>query len=296
MEARIYRLIHSGTKTEFIIRGANKMRIIPIKNIKKKIFITPVLPIFAPLISSMLKKYPYVLLFFLISCKSYHTTQVQWNTYHLEQKQNRLNPDTVMSTIIAPYKDAIDSQMNVVIGTNLVALTSKKPEGSLGDFFADAIREQAEMIYNKKIDVAFFNSGGLRIQGIQVGDIKVTTIYELMPFDNEIVVMTIDGTTLEKILEYSAKRGGDPISGVRYFIKNDRPTNITVNQEALDLNKKYTYATNDYLANGGDNMLFLKELPKETKNMKLRDMLFDYFKAHPQPLNKTTDGRVQLQK
>lgn len=77
---------------------------------------------------------------------------------------------------------------------------------------------------------------------------------------------------------------------------NDKPINISINDAPLDLTRKYTYATNDYLANGGDNMNFLKEIPKEIKNIKLRDMLFAYFKAHPEPLNMTTDGRVQLQK
>ena len=43
-------------------------------------------------------------------------------------------------------------------------------------------------------------------------------------------------------------------------------------------------------------MNFLKDVPKELKGVKLRDMLFEYFKSHPQPLNYTADGRVQLQK
>lgn len=244
----------------------------------------------------MFRKYSYLLLLFLLSCKSYHTTNIQWDAYHLEDQKKHVAADSSVYSIIAPYKTALDSQMNAVIGTNAVALSSKKPEGSLGNFFADAIREQAETLYQKKIDVAFFNSGGLRIQGIPKGDIKVTTIYELMPFDNEIVVLNIDGKILMKILEYSAKRGGDPISGVRYTINNDKPIDITINGVPLDLNAKYIFATNDYLANGGDNLGFLKDIPQELKKVKLRDMLFEYFKTHPQPLNKSTDGRVQIQK
>ena len=244
----------------------------------------------------MHKIYFYFAFLLFFSCKSYHTTDIQWNAYHIEEKKKYIAPDTAAINLIAPYKNALDSQMNVVIGTNAVTLTSKKPEGSLGDFFADAIKEQTEKLYNKKIDIAFFNSGGLRIPEIPKGNIKVTTIYELMPFDNEIIVLNIDGNILMKVLEYSAKRGGDPISGVRYIIKNSLPIDILVNNEPIDLNKRYVFATNDYLANGGDNMNFLKEIPQEKKNTKLRDMLFEYFRTHPQPLNKTTDGRVQVQK
>ncbi len=249
-----------------------------------------------PYFFTMSKKYLYFALIFILSCKSYHISGIQWNEYHFEEKKNHISPDTSMARIIAPYKNELDSQMNIVIGTNVQSLTSKKPEGSLGDFFADAIREQSEKLYNKKIDIAFFNSGGLRLAEIPQGNIKVTTIYELMPFDNEIIVMNIDGQLLNKILEYSAKRGGDPISGVRYIIRNNQPTSITVNNVPLDLNKIYVYATNDYLANGGDNMNFLKDLPQQKMNMKLRDLLFEYFRTHTQPLNKSTDGRVQIQK
>lgn len=244
----------------------------------------------------MNRRYYFLLLFFLFSCTTYHTTKVEWSAYHFEDKKNHITADTSFVNLIAPYKNALDTQMNAVVGKNEKTLFSKKPEGSLGDFFADALREQTEKAYQKKIDISFFNSGGLRIPEIPKGDIKVTTIYELMPFENEIVVMTIDGNTLLKILQYSAKRGGDPISGVRYTIKNDLPIDITINNEALQPNGSYTYATNDYLAAGGDNMTFLKDIKQEKMNLKLRDMLFDYFKSHPQPLNLSTDGRVQIQK
>ena len=89
----------------------------------------------------------YLLLCFILSCKSYHTTAVQWDEYHLEVKKIPLDADSAVSSIIFPYKAALDSQMNVVIGFNTKALSSKKPEGSLGNFFADAIREQTEILY-----------------------------------------------------------------------------------------------------------------------------------------------------
>ncbi len=244
----------------------------------------------------MPKKYLYIFFLVLLSCKTYHTTNIQWDEYHLEEKKKHINADTAAINIIAPYKNQLDSQMNVVIGTSLVTLTSKKPEGSLGDFFADVMKEQAEIIFNKKIDVAFFNSGGLRLPEIPKGNIKVTTIYELMPFENEIVVMEIDGKTLKKVLEYSAKRGGDPISGARYIINNNLPVDILINNAPLDPDKKYIYATNDYLANGGDNMTFMKEIPQQNLHVKLRDMLFEYFKIHTEAINLTTDGRIQVQK
>jgi 2',3'-cyclic-nucleotide 2'-phosphodiesterase (5'-nucleotidase family) len=236
-----------------------------------------------------------ILLFLAASCKVYHPVEIQWDAYHIEEAKIHRNADTSITNIITPYKLALDSQMNVVIGKNLQALKAKKPEGGLGDFFADLIREEAEATLGQKIDMAFFNSGGLRLPEIPAGDIKVTTIYELMPFDNELVALHIKGAQLYDILSFIAKRGGDPVSGVRFNIKENAPVNITVNGLALDSSATYFIVTNDYLANGGDNMNLLKNIPQQIPGVKLRDMLLQYFKTHAEPVNKTTDGRIQIQ-
>ncbi len=235
-------------------------------------------------------------LLFILSCRTYHPTQVQWSEYHLEQKKSSVDADSVANSTIQPYKNALDSQMHVVIGRTITSLKAGKPEGTLGDFFADAIREQTSAWLHAQVDISFFNSGGLRIPEIPTGNIQVTTIYELMPFDNEAVILELDGKTVLQICEFSAKRGGDPVSGMRYQIRDNAPVNILVGNEALDLNRKYMVATNDYLANGGDNLNFLKGKPIKQTGIKIRDMLLDYFKTHDQPLNYKPDGRVQLQK
>lgn len=239
---------------------------------------------------------PALIFLFLFACRSYHPTQIQWNEYHLETKKAPLQADSQSTVTIAPYKNALDSQMHAVIGRTVNSLKSGKPEGTLGDFFADAIREQTAAWLHAPVDISFFNSGGLRIPEIPAGNIQVTTIYELMPFDNEAVVLELDGKTVMQICEFSAKRGGDPVSGLRYQIKDNAPVNITVNGMPLDPDKKYTVATNDYLANGGDNLNFMKGKPLKQTNIKIRDMLLDYFKTHDQPLNYKPDGRVQIQK
>ena len=55
---------------------------------------------------------------------------------------------------------------------------------------------------------------------------------------------------------------------------------VTVNNQDIDLEKIYYVATSDYLANGGDNMVFFQ---KNTRlydlDYKIRNVLIDYFKA-----------------
>jgi 2',3'-cyclic-nucleotide 2'-phosphodiesterase (5'-nucleotidase family) len=117
-----------------------------------------------------------------------------------------------------------------------------------------------------------------------------------MSFENEAVLMEINGASLKKILDFSASRGGDPVAGVRFVIRNNAATEIFVNGKALDETKTYVFLTNDYLANGGDNFEFLKRIDRTGNNLKIRDLLFRYFESHTEPLNYSADGRVQVYK
>jgi 2',3'-cyclic-nucleotide 2'-phosphodiesterase (5'-nucleotidase family) len=245
----------------------------------------------------MMKKIPalhLLAILFFLSCRSYMPVKGEWDLYHLEQQKINRPSDSAIISIVSPYKLRLDSQMNRVIGHNLKTLSSKKPEGSLGDFFADAVREESSDKFGRTIDLALFNSGGLRIPSIAQGDIKVSAVYELMPFENEVVVMEVEGTVLKKILSFSASRGGDPVSGARYRIRNNEATEISIGGKPLDENHIYVLLTNDYMANGGDNFDILKNIPRQTKNLKIRDLLFTYFEKHPEPLNIEPDGRVQI--
>jgi len=61
---------------------------------------------------------------------------------------------------------------------------------------ADAIKTMAEMKFQKKIDAAFVNFGGIRSY-LPKGDVTVGKIFELMPFDNLVVLQEIKGDKLK---------------------------------------------------------------------------------------------------
>ena len=65
-----------------------------------------------------------------------------------------------------------------------------------------------EMIKRQSLNVDFvvLNYGGLRIQSMAAGPITMSKVYELMPFDNTLVVVDLLGSELNDLF-YELKRG-----------------------------------------------------------------------------------------
>ncbi len=194
------------------------------------------------------------------------------------------------------YKQRMDKEMNVVIGKAIEDMSSGKPESLLSNYSADVYRQRASEYLKYQVDIAIVNMGGLRTQ-INKGNVTVRKIFELMPFENELVILWLKGDKLNDLLQGFAAIGGQGVSGLRFEIKNGKATNITVGASPLDLNKNYTVATNDYLAGGNDKMPQLKQSEKsEFTGIKIRDLLLEYIKtetAKGNLIQSKLDGRIK---
>ncbi|MFA5044890.1 MAG: 5'-nucleotidase C-terminal domain-containing protein, partial [Paludibacter sp.] len=158
-------------------------------------------------------------------------------------------------------------------------------------------RQAASEILSEKVDIAVVNLGGLRTV-IPAGNITVGKVFELMPFENELVVLWLKGDKLYDLLQYFAGMGGEGVSGLRMEIQNGKAVNITVNGKALDKEKIYSIATNDYLAGGNDKMVQLAQYEKRVNTgVKIRTVLLDYIKGETKKGNKIQsklDGRIKI--
>jgi 2',3'-cyclic-nucleotide 2'-phosphodiesterase (5'-nucleotidase family) len=204
------------------------------------------------------------------------------NTAYVEISSANTTEDSITAKQIAPYKIKLDSEMNEVLAVTATAMMKGEPEGLLGNFVADLTLKKANEKYapadGAKIDICMLNNGGLRTP-LPKGEITRGKVYELMPFDNRIVVLTISGEKTMQMLEYLAAIGGAPVSGIQMGIKNKKPVDITVNGTAFDVSRTYKIVTSDYLANGGDKMSFFKDPVKiEDIDYLLRDAIIDYMK------------------
>ena len=188
------------------------------------------------------------------------------------------NTDSSLLQMLQPYSKAMQASMNVVIGSLDQALEKKMPENSLGFFMTDAFIAQAALVFETRVDVALMNNGGIRTPSLQAGPITVGNIYEAMPFDNLLVLLTLSGQQLQQLINHVAGRGGWPISGGSYGIQNKKALELIVGGTPIDMQKKYTVALSDYVANGGDDCSFLVGLPQQNKGYLQRDALIDFVK------------------
>lgn len=224
----------------------------------------------------MLRFIPILTLLSLINFQpSYaQTFDVSYGTYHIDDFTKK---DTALISLLATYKDSINKTMSTVLGFSTEGLTKKQPESGLGNFMTNAMKTMAEKKFGTRVDVAFINYGGIRSY-LPKGDITVGKIFELMPFDNLIVLQEVKGDTLLSFLNFVAERNGWPVSGISMTISNRKAYNILVNGKPLDTTATYTIANSDYIANGGDDVKMLKAIPQINKGYLLRDALIAYTK------------------
>lgn len=204
--------------------------------------------------------------------------------------------DKAYTEWLQPYKQKIDVEMNVIIGYADETMRAHKPESLLSNFSADVYLKAASSHLNTPVDMAVVNLGGLRTQ-VPQGTITMRKVFELMPFENELVVVWIRGDKLLELLNGFASVGGQGVAGIRMTIANGKATDITVAGKALDMQKLYSIATNDYLAGGNDNMPQLAMYEKrENTGLKVRNVLLGFIKAETaagRKIESRLDGRIR---
>lgn len=235
----------------------------------------------------------------IVSCSSVkkidHTTSQQ---YTFKDSAN-IVIDSIAYQIVKPYRDSLNLIMEEPLAVAEQSLEKSQPEGTLGNFVADVSLQQAQSNYTKdQIDFCVLNNGGLRA-ALPKGTITLRNVYELMPFENELVILTINGSTATKLFNFIASKNGMPVSHLQLKIKDLMPVDIKINGIDFDSTQTYRMVTSDYLAGGGDNLEFLKSaINKEYINLKLRDAIITHLKNQTQ-LGKSIvakkEGRIKYE-
>lgn len=198
---------------------------------------------------------------------------------------------TDVATLIAPYKAQLDERMNRVLATLAAPLKKGSPESTLGNWTADLTLAAARTLYpDRKIAFATLNSGGLRVQEIGAGPLIVSEVYELMPFDNELVLMELSGRLLTEFVSHIANSGGWPVSAGLSVSKAGGKLKVLVDGQPVNPTATYTVALPDYVANGGSNSAMLEGKPQLKSGRLLRDLWLEEAAKATGPITVTTDG------
>jgi 2',3'-cyclic-nucleotide 2'-phosphodiesterase (5'-nucleotidase family) len=230
------------------------------------------------------------------ACRSYQLPiRVQTEGYRMDRGQPAPEHHPTVA-IIAPYKAALDQQMDVVIGHSAQRLYKEKPESPLGNWIADAIQKQARKVSRETIDASIQNYGGIRIPEIPAGPVSLGKIYELMPFDNLLVIVEMSGQQVLQLFNHIAADGGWPVSSeIQFILKDKQAKKISVNRKALISDQLYRIAMPDYIANGGGDCDFLIDLPRTNTGHLIRDLLIQEVKdltAAEKAMDAKVTGRI----
>ncbi len=158
-----------------------------------------------------------------------------------------------LDSIISPYAEEIQEEMTLVIGRTIETLEKGRPCGYLNNWAADAVMtNQREAFGLDKNFMVLLNTGGLR-SSMNKGEITLGEMYELMPFDNEVVWVQMPMSSLADVGSYIKASGGEPISNA--IFENGKLKLNILNPE----DDTFWILTSDYLMNGGDKMDFFSK-------------------------------------
>ena len=209
-----------------------------------------------------------------------------------------LTEDQAFNSVIKPYKDGLEGKMNKKISYTKVDLNKSGDNSNLGNLLSDYTFEGADEWARKNgipggVDCALINVGGIR-STIGAGDILTKSIYEVMPFENEVLIVKMKGSDLKGLFDYYlTTQKNNPVSHLYIETDNGMTVKELVNGKEVDPAKDYYIATSDYLAMGGDNMSFFSKGTMISTGIKLRDLFLEKFQANPQ-ITAPTDIRLNF--
>ncbi len=175
-------------------------------------------------------------------------------------------------------------------------------ENLLGYWICDALRARAERILGRPVRFAIANRGGIR-RDLKAGMLKVGDIFEVMPFENELIVIELTGAEVLQVMKEGLQsRGGEPVSGVRAVVEGPvEGADLTLtwaDGRAIDPAETVLVATSDYLYGSGDSMPTLKRGRKPfTSGLTIRQVLLDVcrdLKDQGQAIAPPTGGRYRI--
>lgn len=180
-----------------------------------------------------------------------------------------------MDSLIAPYKAEKEVSMNVVIGEVEETMEVGLPESKLSNLIADVLLTEGRK-YIADVDIAVTNIGGIR-RTLFAGPLTIGDVFEILPFDNSLLVLEYKGVEILALADAVALKGGEAIAGMTLTIRDGEAEDVKVGGEVVDTARVYKVVSTDYLSWGNDQLEPLANYIKSTPlNMMMRDAMFDY--------------------
>jgi 2',3'-cyclic-nucleotide 2'-phosphodiesterase (5'-nucleotidase family) len=197
--------------------------------------------------------------------------------------QKGVTPDAKITEILKNAEEQVAPIINEVVGNASKLLSGESTysgESVLGNIIADSMKEQTGT------DFSFMNPGGIR-DVINPGEVTWGELFNVQPFGNDLVTMTLTGAQIKELFESQWSTGREKIlqiSGLKATFDMSKPVGErTVSMTKIDgtpINPaaEYTITVNNFMAGGGDGYTVLLEGKNQTINVTDLDALVNYFK------------------
>jgi len=226
---------------------------------------------------------------------------VSYNTenFQINAATDSVSDESFMK-LFQPYKDSLTGVMNEILAESEVPLMNYRPESPLSNFICDLTLHEGNIYCRAnrsdvKLSFSLINIGGIRAS-LPQGTIRMQNAYELMPFENEFVILELSGNQIVEMANHIAYREGEGISGITFGIKNSKAVNLKINGMSIDETNYYWMITSDYVANGGDGFKMLTQArTRINTGLKVRDSIVSHLKnmtANGEKINSKIDGRL----
>jgi 2',3'-cyclic-nucleotide 2'-phosphodiesterase (5'-nucleotidase family) len=221
----------------------------------------------------------------------YHTLHY-YPFYDITEK---LASDSLISAHLDSYRDGYNDVMGIPVALVVETLRLGQPESSFGNLLSDVIRFRAAREMKTYVHIGLINNDSIKLN-LNRGPLTLGDLYEMMPYDNHLVILTLTGDQVVKLANRIAELGGEPVSGIRMRIVNSRAMGLLVNSETVRPDGQYFVATSNYLAGGGGGLFPVLTEAKERNEMSdllIREIYREYFN-NLRELNPQMDQRIRL--
>lgn len=241
------------------------------------------------------------LLLVLLGMSCQHQTQDPFKiTAQTTQIDTLIAQDSALIQTFAPYKKKMVDEINKVLSYAPKNLTKDDGimQSTLGNLMGDMMYKKADELFFKEfgnhVDFVLSNHGGIRAS-LWKGDVKVLHAFNIMPFDNTLVVTELSKEKVEELFTYFvSKQRAHPLSKqVQLSIEKNGQYKVRINGTPLE-DRTYFVATSNYLQKGGDNMRFFADpVSLYDSNFLIRDAISEYFTKNDTIVSQL-DKRVKI--
>lgn len=195
---------------------------------------------------------------------------------------SRTTPDAELANEISRVEAKIDSLLDEVITTSTAAFSySYTEEAAIGNLIADCMRETAGT------QVALTNSGGIK-SSLNEGPVTLRNLYDILPFENNLMAVDLYGWQLENLIEesLSGKTGFLQASGINCTYSSSNPPGfriiqIDVNNQPLEFAATYSVAINDFMHSNDIDWPELANAKNPQVKGLIRENLEKYLRRNP---------------